>query len=58
MSEHFRKGNARLALLNPQFLHALHYYFLMKECLCSLKVLDHDENVVHSLKRHVISSHF
>src|SRR5207237_5556661 len=29
-----------------------------KERLRSLKVVNHDENVVHSLKRHVISSYF
>src|SRR5262249_19737236 len=31
---------------------------LDKERLRSLKVVDHDENVVHPLKRHVLSSHF
>jgi hypothetical protein len=30
---------------------------LDKERLRSLKVVDHDENVVHPLKRHVSSSH-
>src|SRR5262245_22443366 len=29
-----------------------------KECLRSLKVFDHDENVVHSFKRHDPPSHF
>ena len=28
-----------------------------KECLRSLKVVDHDEDVVHPLERHVFSSH-
>src|SRR5262245_5827808 len=28
-----------------------------KECLGSLKVVDHDEDVVHALERHVFSSH-
>src|SRR5215470_1736549 len=28
-----------------------------KECLRSLKVLDHDENVVHSFERHVLPPH-
>src|SRR5262245_9486514 len=31
---------------------------LDKECLRSLKVFDHDENVVHSFKRHDPPSHF